>query len=270
MQASPNDTSIVATRDGGVLRLHIARPERGNTLTYPMLAALTAHARAAAEDWDVRAVVIQGDGDDFCTGDDPEDMGTWPEGMGHRRPGGEHGAPPLPEQELLRTLRSRPKPVIAVIRGRALGLGLDLACACDIRLCAEDAVFADPRVGQARHAATGITHVLPRLIGQSQAMRLLLLGDQIDGREAARIGLAYRAVPAQELNTEAEKLVAEVAAMATRSYAIIKQQILDELDMPYDAALMHSLAIRQTNVIEDRAEGQRAFAEKRPPRYTGR
>lgn len=263
---------ILAERDGGILRLTLARPEAGNALTYPMMTALTAHLAAAGDGPEVRCVVVCGQGADFCTGDSPlaEERGAWPAALAHRRPGGAHGAAPLPEQVLVRTLRALPKPVIAVVQGRALGLGLDIACACDIRLVAADASFGDPRVTQGRHAATGITYVLPRLIGLSQAMRLSLLGEQIDGAEAERIGLAYRAVPPAELEAEAGKLAQTVAAMATRSYAVIKQQIREQLDLPYEMALLHSLAVRQTNVIEDRAEGQRAFAEKRAPRYTGR
>lgn len=269
MVRTESETMLVE-RGGPVLRLRLNRPEQQNRLTYAMIAALTREVRAAGEDWDVRAVVIEGAGEVFCAGDRPDDLGELPAAYAHRRPGGSHGAAPLPQQDLLRALRSLPKPVIAVMRGAVLGLGLDLACACDIRICTEDTVFADPRVRQARHAATGITHVLPRLIGQSQAVRLLLLGDEIDGREAERIGLAYRAYPAETLDGEARSLVERVSQMATRSYAVIKQQILDELDLPYETALMHSLAIRQTNVIEDRAEGGRAFLEKRPPRFTGR
>jgi len=197
-------------------------------------------------------------------------MGQWPQEYAHRRPGGSHGEAPIPQQELLRLLRRLPKPTIAVMHGSVLGVGLDLACACDIRVCTEDTILGDPRILQARYSATGITYVLPRLIGQSQAVRLLLLGEQIDGREAERIGLVYRAYPAQQFPGEVEKLLQQVASMATRSYAIIKQQILDELDMPYETALMHSMAIRQTNVIQDRVEGIRAFLEKRPPKYEGR
>lgn len=260
------------TRDGAILRLMLARPEAGNALTYPMIEALTAALAAAGEDAEVRCVVVSGEGDDFCAGDSAalEERGPWPAAFAHRRPAGVHGPAPLPEQRLLRTLWALPKPVLAVVQGRAVGLGLDLACACDIRLATADATFGDPRVSQGRHAATGISYVLPRLIGLSQAMRLLLLGEEIDGREAERIGLLYRAVPPADLHDEAEKLATAVAAMATRSYAVIKQQIREQLDLPYEMALMHSLAVRQTNVIEDRAEGQRAFVEKRAPRYTGR
>lgn len=197
-------------------------------------------------------------------------MGPWPEEYRHRRPGGPHGPAPIPQQDLLKLVRSLPKPTIALMRGQVLGLGLDLACVCDIRLCTDDAVIGDPRILQARHNSTGLTYILPRLIGQSQAMQLLLLGESINGSEAERIGLVYRSFKLEEFASQTEKLIAQVTTMATRSYAIIKQQIIEELDMPYDTALMHSFAIRQTNIIEDKDEGILAFIEKRKPSFRGR
>jgi enoyl-CoA hydratase/carnithine racemase len=130
--------------------------------------------------------------------------------------------------------------------------------------------LGDPRILQARHNTTGLTYILPRLIGQSQAVRLLLLGEPITGTEAERIGLAYKAFPPEMLGAEADQIIKEISEMPTRAYAVIKQQILDELDMPYDTALMHSFAIRQTNVIEDLKEGMEAFRQKRKPRFKGR
>lgn len=261
---------LVVERSGGALRIRLNRPDQDNRLTYAMMGTLRALIDQASVDWDVRVIALEGAGTSFCGGDDPDDRGEWPEELAHRRPAGDHGAPPLPQQAMLRSLRATPKPTVAILQGEVLGLGLDLAALCDFRLVADDAAIRDSRVEQARHAATGISYVLPRLIGLSQAMRLLLLGEQIDGREAQRIGLAFRSVPAAELAAAGEALVEKLAAMATRSYGIFKQQVIDELDIPYETVLMHSLAIRQTNVIEDRVEGLTAFREKRTPHFTGR
>lgn len=269
MYKSSSDT-VLAEQTGATLRIRLNRPEKLNAWNYEMITAMKKLVQEVKNDWAIRAVTFEGAGPAFCAGEDMEDMGDWPQEYRHRRPGGSHGAAPVPQQELLRLIRRMSQPTIAVMHGRVLGIGLDLACACDIRLCADDTVIGDPRIHQARFAATGITYVLPRLIGQSQAMRLLLLGEEIDGKEAERIALVYRSFPAGELYQQAEELLAQVVTMATRSYAIIKQQILDELDMPYDTALMHSLAIRQTNIIEDQQEGIAAFREKRQPRFKGR
>ena len=269
MYQSSSPLLLVEQKDT-VLYLKLNRPEKGNALTYEMVMAAMEVLDGVGEDWDVRVVVIEGEGEAFCIGDHPDDMGAWPERYRPRLPGGSQGATPIPQQEMLKLIRALPKPTVAVLHGEVMGVGLDLACVCDIRVCTHDTMLGDPRILQARHATTGLTHVLPRLIGQSQASRLLLLGEYIDGREAERIGLVYRSFDVDEFSSEVDTLIQQIAVMPTRSYAMIKQQIIDELDMPYDTALMHSLAIRQTNVIEDQREGIAAFAEKRKPNFKGR
>jgi enoyl-CoA hydratase/carnithine racemase len=261
---------LLADMSQGVLRLHLNRPDRSNALTYEMIMTALDLVERAGEDWDVRAIVLESAGEDFCVGDDPDDMGAYPEDLRHRSPGGTHGPAPIPQQMLFKALRQLPKPTVCLLTGQVMDTGLDLACASDIRLTAVNARIADTRVLKAQHAVTGLTYILPRLIGQSQAMRLLLRGEEIGGEEAARIGLAYAAFDPDEFGDKAEEIIGELSTMPTRSYALIKQQILDQLDMPYDAAMMHSLAVRQTNVIEDIAEGMQAFREKRKPEFKGR
>ncbi len=262
--------AILAEHDGRTLRVRLNRPERENAVDYEMIGAMLALTREAAGDGDLRAVVFEGEGRSFCAGEAREGMGEWPPEYARRRPGGSHGAAPLPQQDLLTAVRALDRPTVAVLAGRTLGFGLDLAAVCDIRLAATDAETGDPRVHEARHAATGITHLLPRLIGLSQAMRLLLLGESVDGGEAEAIGLVHFACTPEGLDAAADELVARLAKMATRSYGVIKEQLVGQLDLPYDQALMHSLAVRQTNVIEDRGEAARAFIEKRDAHFTGR
>lgn len=261
---------VRVTRDGAISRITLTRPERDNRLDWSMIVALLETVRAVSADPQCRLLVLDADGENFCAGDCWPDMGPWPQAWKHRLPGGTHGAPPLPLTDLLATLRGLPIPTLAVLRGEIADAGLDLACHCDIRLAADTARFCDRRVANGRFAATGITYVLPRLIGQSLATRLLLLGDTFDAVYAARTGLVYDTTPAADLAVAATALADRLSNMATRSYGLVKQQVQDQLDLDYRNALLHSMAIRQTNVFEDRAEGQRAFAEKRAPHFSGR
>lgn len=270
MAPTSSSPHLRSTSEDGVLSITLDRPDQGNALTYEMMTSLRDLFEEADEDPGVRVIRLQGAGASFSRGDDPDDLGEWPTEWEHRRPGGSHGAAPLPQQAMLTAVRNVAKPTIAQLHGDVLGLAFDLASVCDLRIAADDARIGDDRISQARHVATGVTHVLPRLVGLSQAARLLLLGEVIDAQEGARIGYLHELHPAAELSAAVDDLAARVAGMATRSYAIIKQQILEELDMPYETALMHSIAIRQTNVIEDRLEGGLAFREKRAPQFEGR
>ncbi len=267
--ASPTSDLAVSLADG---RLEIAfdRPEAGNLINYAMLETLTAVCAEAQHDDSVRVVVLRGRGDTFSAGDDWEDMGEWPERLRSRRPEGGHGPGPIPEQDALGALRDLVKPTLAVIHGRAFGLAMDLACVCDLRIASKSAKIGDPRIHQGRAASTGISYVLPRLIGQSQAMRILLLGETLSAEEARRIQLIHRVIDDSDLDREAEALIAQVAALPTRSWEVHKKQILPQLDLAFDAAMMHCLGVRQTHVIEDVAEGRLAFQERRKPEFKGR
>ena len=235
-------------------------------IDYPALEALRETALAAEADEALRLLVLD------CTGaaDAWPEMGKWPPRLAHRRPAGSHGPAPLPEQDAMRALRDCMKPTLALLAGDVRGVALDLACACDIRLAAASATVGDDRVRQGRAAATGIAYLLPKLIGLSQAMRVTLLGEALDAAEAHRIGLVHEVAEDADFNARAEALAADIAALPTRAWAVRKLQVLPQLDMGFDAAMTHSLGVRQTHVIEDRAEGMRAWRERRPPAFTGR
>jgi 2-(1,2-epoxy-1,2-dihydrophenyl)acetyl-CoA isomerase len=262
--------TVVHWYDGERAHLRLSAPDRGNRLDWSMIVSMQQFVRAISRTGRSRALIIDAEGDDFCAGDCWPDMGEWPAEYAHRRPSGSHGPTPLPLIDLLSELRSLQIPSLVVLHGRVGSAGLDLACHCDIRLAAEDAVLQDDRVSNARFSATGITYTLPRLVGLANASRILLFGEAVSAREAERIGLIYKTVPTKELRQEASRLAETVSQMATRSFGLVKQQVIEQLDMSYRTALMHSLALRQTNIFEDRAEGQRAFMEKRAPRFSGR
>lgn len=238
----------------------------GGLLDYAATEAIRDAVREADGDDGVRLLVLDCD----SAGDAWPDMGDWPERLRHRRPAGMHGPGPLPEQDAIKALRAFMKPTLALMKGKTLGLALDFACVCDLRLASADAEIGDPRIRQGRVAATGIAYLLPKLIGQSHAMRVLLLGEALDAAEAKRIGLVHEIVSASAFDERATALTAEIAALPTRAWAVHKLQVLPQLDLPFEAAMTHSLGVRQTHVIGDRAEGMRAWRERRPPKFTGR
>ncbi len=258
---------VIVDREGPVLRLRLNRPERRNALNYSTIDKLLDALEPAAGDDSCRVVVLSGEGTGFCAGDDLHGMGQT---TGRRWQGRKAGSAVLPQQTLIKTLRSLPKPVVVSIHGYALGIGLDLALAGDIRVCADTAELGDPRAERALYAATGITYQLPRAIGYGRALAMMLLAERISGKEAERIGLVYKAVPVKDLSREVEALVQKLAKAATKSLAVIKEQMRAQLDLSYEYATYHSISVRNSYTLEDQEEGVTAFLGKRKPRFTGR
>jgi len=163
-----------------------------------------------------------------------------------------------------------PQPIIAAIRGYAFGGGLELALACDIRIAGEDARLGLTEIDLAIIPGGGGTQRLPRLVGRGRALEMILTGARIDAREALRIGLVERVVPAAEVLASALALAKTLAAKAPVALRYAKEAVVKGLELPLADGLRleHDLAtlLRTT---EDRVEGAKAFLEKRKPRFTG-
>jgi enoyl-CoA hydratase/carnithine racemase len=229
-----------------------------------MIGVLLDALERAAEDPDVRVVVLTGTGRAFSAGDDVVSMGELPEPL----PAGESPIRHM-QQRLMRRWFWLRKPTIAAIRGRCHGIGHDLALAADFRVVARDAVFGDMRARRAVPIGSGGTYLLPLLVGLPTATRLLLTGDTIDAEEVDRLGLATRLVESDALEDATAELAASLAAAPTKALGIMKLELRRNLSASFDEALEQELAWLN-EPVEDRAEGLASFAERRDPVYTGR
>ena len=248
----------------GVVYVTLNRPEARNALSLAVNTRLIEIAGELAADPAVRAVVLTGAGDKaFCAGADLKerkgvsaaDSGPYIDAIG--------GA--------INTWANLPQPTVAAVNGYAFGGGMELALACDFRIAAERAQFGLTEVRLGIMPGAGGTQRLPRLIGVARAKELVLRGRRIDAGEARGIGLVSQVVPLFDLSDQVELLLADLLASAPLSLKQAKQAI----DRGTEVGIEEGLRIERecydvTLFSEDRNEGLRAFAEKRPPQFKGR
>ena len=164
-----------------------------------------------------------------------------------------------------------PQPIIAAIRGFALGGGLEFALACDIRVAAEDAQLGLTEINLAIIPGGGGTQRLPRLVGRGKALEMILTGMRVPAAEALRIGLVERVVPVAQLMAAAQGLARDIAAKAPIALRYAKEAVVSGLGLPLqDGIRLENDLATLLRTTEDRVEGARAFVEKRKPKWTGR
>jgi methylglutaconyl-CoA hydratase len=163
------------------------------------------------------------------------------------------------------------KPVIAAIRGDAIGLGLELALACDLRICAETAHFAINHITYGDIPWDGGTQRLSRLVGRSKALEMILIGERIDASEAYRIGLVHRVIPYDKVATVAMDMARNMAPKGPIALRYAKEAVNKGMDLTLEQGLRLEADIYfLLHTTRDRTEGIRAFQEKRPPHFEGR
>ena len=247
---------------GHVATITMNRPEAMNALNEKVLRELKEAVAQVRDDPEVRVVIITGEGPAFVAGADIRAMMA--KNLIEIREFTQFGHGVLCDIERLE------KPVIAAINGFALGGGLELALACDIRLASTEARMGFPEVGLGIFPGLGGTQRATRLIGKGRTCELVFTGSQIGAEEAASIGLVNRAVPPQQLMPEARRMATRIARQGPIAVGRAKAAINQALQGGMDAGLAFELeAVTQTFGTEDQNEGMAAFLERRRPEFKG-
>jgi enoyl-CoA hydratase/carnithine racemase len=252
---------VLIEKSGGVLTLTINRPEKKNALTRAMYQALGEAIDGAADDKDVRCVLIQANGDIFTAGNDLGDFAAVNSGDTTANQAREGGNP------LLAALARAKTPLVAAVHGRAVGVGVTMLLHCDLVYVAEDALLTTPFVNLALVPEAASSMLLPARIGHARAFAMFVLGEAVDGKTAAAWGIANAAVPAGELRAKARAAAEAVAARPASSVAITKALMRDPAGIAarMDEEGRHFAAQLKS---PEAKEAFAAFAQKRAPDFS--
>ncbi|HTA54233.1 MAG TPA: enoyl-CoA hydratase-related protein [Candidatus Acidoferrales bacterium] len=247
-----------------ILTVTIHRPDKLNALNKDVIAELGEVVTEIYDNKEIRSAIITGSGQRaFVAGADISEF------MGLSREEGQ--ALSAKGSDIFFRIASSPKPIAAAINGFALGGGCELAMACHFRLCVTTAKFGQPEVNLGLIPGYGGTARTTRRVGKGMAMYLCLTGEIIDAREALRIGLVQRVVPAAELMNEARRIATTIASKAPLAIAACKRTINNGAHLSIDDALeLEALEFGTLVDTEDIKEGTRAFLEKRKPVWKGK
>ena len=203
-----------------------------------------------------------GQGDrSFCSGDDRKGM--------EPEPGVDNSA--TVHHQLIMALRDLPKPVVALVRGWALGHGFELACACDMRICADNVEVGDHRASMAIGLNGGSSWFLPRIVGQGRALEILMTGRHFNAQEALEWGWANRVYPLGEFDARAGEFIEALAKLPTIASGVFKAAVEYSSSHSLRDSLANELVVATRNAgTEDAREGRAAFLEKRPGVFKGR
>lgn len=258
-----NYETITLERRGGVALLTINRPDKLNALNKKVHEEGVAALEELKSDDTVRVLVITGAGEkSFIAGADISEF---------------EGQTPVTQRDLFHektlfnSLDTFPKPVIAMVNGFCLGGGNELALACDLRICSENARFSQPEINLGIIPGGGGTQRLTRLVGEGRAMEIILTGDMINAKTAQALGLVNHVYPADELEAKTMELANKIAEKAPIALQLCKEAVKFASRSNLDEGLRREVDLFAICFsTEDKQEGVSAFLEKRKPVFKGK
>jgi 2-(1,2-epoxy-1,2-dihydrophenyl)acetyl-CoA isomerase len=253
---------LQVSRDAGLVRLRLNRPEALNALDTEMAEALLAASRDIAADPSVRAVLISGQGRAFAAGGDLAQMRDSPVEAADRLI--------TPLHEALRLLGQIDAPVLASLQGAVAGAGLSLAASADLAIAAEGTKFNLAYANIGASCDVGASWSLPRLVGLRRSLEIALMGESFDARRALEIGLVNRVVARDDLEAESEALARRLAEGPTQAYGRMRRLMRTSFDRSYAEQLdAEREAFLASAATADFQEGLASFFERRPARFQG-
>lgn len=267
-----NHNDIIYEKIEGIAKIVLNRPKSYNAFSMDMLNGWYKALVDAGNDKKVRVIVITGAGKSFCAGGDIKALAA---GRGFLHLNNEdtiEELSPVEIREMLSgiihriplTIGQLEKPVIAAINGPAMGAGLDMALACDIRIASEEAILSESYINLGITPGNGGAYFLPRLVGVAKALELLWTGDRISAAEALRIGLVNRVVPAHQLEEETLNLARQIARKSPQVVRFLKKLVYQGLNSNLESSL--DLVASHTAIVAGSEEQKKvllAFLEKR-------
>jgi 2-(1,2-epoxy-1,2-dihydrophenyl)acetyl-CoA isomerase len=276
------DDVLIDKRADGVALITLNRPESLNSMGGMLMPMLAGYLADVSRDRNVRCVVLTGAGRAFCAGGDVKGMAAGRDAV--LNPGGDAAGETSPAStfargvEMLResqhrtslVLHTMPKPTIAAVNGHAVGAGLSLALACDIRIASDRAKLGTIFRNVGFSGDFGGSYFLPRLVGNGKARELYFTGEILSAADALAIGMVNRVVEHEQLLDESLKFAAQLAAGPTLAYARMKENLNRSEDCDLKTLLdQEALNMNLSSTTSDHREAAKAFVEKRQPTFRG-
>jgi enoyl-CoA hydratase/carnithine racemase len=248
------EPSILYTKNNHIAWLTLNRAQTGNRFDPAIAQEFAEICSEINSDQDVYAVFLTGAGSAFCTGGDFSQADN--------------------EVEIVspaESVAALDRPVIAVLNGDAIGLGLELALACDLRMAVDNSSFGLPQIAEGQIPLAGGTQRLSRVVGKGKALEMVFTGEVINAQTALEIGLINKAVKPADLKSEADRLAATLAAKAPFALRYLKEAVNKGLDMTLEQGLrLEADLYFLLHTTADRTEGIQSFLQKKTPKYEGK